>query len=155
MKVFAKRITFVSHTIILVTEFWRDKRRKSTNSKPDRQKWTSSDRISTDQHTDWLLHWINDWYDTMRRWLIHCPFTAYYTEWMTIQSANCHTFQLTSAVAALYFSASIRCVSTRNKSCFCCIKLSTKFSTELSPCAACSLFRTESSYAYDRKKKID
>ena len=32
MKVFAKRITFVSHTIILVTEFWRAKRRKSTKT---------------------------------------------------------------------------------------------------------------------------
>ena len=32
MKVFAKRITFISHTIILVTDFWRAKRRKSTKT---------------------------------------------------------------------------------------------------------------------------
>ena len=154
MKVFEKRITFISHTIILVIDFWRDKRRKSTKtaSQTGRNGQVQTEFPLTNTLTDCYTELMAD---TMRHWLIHCPFTAYYTEWMTIQSANCHTFQLTSAVAALYFSASIRCVSTRNKSCFCCIKLSTKFSTELSPCAACSLFRTESSYAYDRKKEID
>ena len=32
MKIFEKRITFISHTIILVIDFWRDKRRKSTKT---------------------------------------------------------------------------------------------------------------------------